>query len=57
MALTRTSPLLAGAAERRLDAKRVARRPLPAISRSVVIFAHDMAAALASLGLALLLAA
>jgi lipopolysaccharide/colanic/teichoic acid biosynthesis glycosyltransferase/glycosyltransferase involved in cell wall biosynthesis len=55
MALTRTSPLLAGAGERRLGPKSEARRPRPAISRSVVIFAHDLAAALASLGLALLL--
>jgi colanic acid biosynthesis glycosyl transferase WcaI len=54
MALTNTSPLLAGAAERRLDPKGAARWPVP-ISRSVVIFAHDLAAALASLVLAFLL--
>ena len=54
MALTRTSPLLARPGERRLDLKRAAGWPLP-ISRSVVIFAHDLSAALASLVLAFLL--
>ena len=56
MALTRASLLLAGPREqRRLDLDRGVRRPMPALSRSVVIFAHDLAAALASLGLAFLL--
>lgn len=48
MALTRTSPLLAGS-------RPVARRPRPPSARSALIFAHDLAAALASLALALLL--
>jgi FlaA1/EpsC-like NDP-sugar epimerase len=55
MALTRTSPLLAGSGERRIDRKSIARWPMPTVSRSVVIFAHDVAAALASLVLAFLL--
>jgi len=55
MALTSTSRLLAGAGERRRDRNGAARWPLPPISRSVVIFAHDMSAALASLVLAFLL--
>ena len=55
MALTTSSPLLAGRAGRRLDPERVARWPLPPVSRSTVIFAHDLCAALASLALAFLL--
>jgi hypothetical protein len=55
MALTTTSPLLARPATRRVDPKGVARWPLPPISRSAVIFAHDLSAALASLVLAFLL--
>ncbi len=55
MALTRTSPLLAGSGESRVDLRSAARRPLPKVSRSLVIFAHDLAAALASLVLAILL--
>jgi FlaA1/EpsC-like NDP-sugar epimerase len=55
MALTTTAPLLAELAKRRLDRAGVARWPLPPISRSAVIFAHDLSAALASLVLAFLL--
>jgi lipopolysaccharide/colanic/teichoic acid biosynthesis glycosyltransferase len=55
MALTTTSPLLARPAKGRVDRQDAARWPLPSISRSVVIFAHDLSAALASLVLAFLL--
>ena len=55
MALTKTSPLLSGAGERRLDLKSTVRWPMPTLSRSLVIFAHDLAAALASQVLAFLL--
>jgi FlaA1/EpsC-like NDP-sugar epimerase len=54
MALTNTSPLLAGPGERRLELACAARWPI-SVSRSGVIFAHDLAAALASLMLAFLL--
>jgi FlaA1/EpsC-like NDP-sugar epimerase len=54
MALTNTSPLLAGPGERRVEPACAARWPI-SISRSGVIFAHDLAAALASLMLAFLL--
>jgi FlaA1/EpsC-like NDP-sugar epimerase len=55
MALTKTSPLLARPEERRPDLKGMARWPRPTISRSVVIFAHDLSAALAALVLAFML--
>ena len=54
MALSEASPLLAGAGQRRPDRAPIARRPAP-IPRSLVIFAHDLSAALASLVLACLL--
>ena len=54
MALTNTSPLLAGPGERRLELSGAARWPAPS-ARSVVIFVHDLAAALMSLLLAFLL--
>ena len=55
MALTRTSPLLAGSGESGVDLRSAARRLLLKVSRSLVIFAHDLAAALASPVLAFLL--
>jgi FlaA1/EpsC-like NDP-sugar epimerase len=55
MAMMTTSPLLAEPAKRRLDPKGVVRWQLPPVSRSTVIFAHDLSAALASLVFAFLL--
>ena len=57
MALTRTSPLLAGSDRaHRIDLRRAgAPARCRKVSRSLVIFAHDLAAALASLVLAFLL--
>ncbi len=55
VALTNGSSWLAGPGDRPLDRKGGAGWPVPAVPRSLVICAHDLSAALASLGLALLL--
>jgi lipopolysaccharide/colanic/teichoic acid biosynthesis glycosyltransferase/glycosyltransferase involved in cell wall biosynthesis len=55
MALTGTSPLLRVSEERPVDLRCAARWPVPKVSRSLVIIAHDLGAALASLVLAFLL--
>ena len=55
VALTNGSSLLAGPGDRPPDRRGGAGWPVPAVPRSLVICAHDLSAALASLGLALLL--